>query len=357
MDKNELAHARGQIDALDAQIIKLLGQRADIAKKVGDIKKGKNIYQPAREAQVIANAAAANHSALPNESLKIIYKEIIAACRNLQKPLRVVYLGPIGSYCEEAAQRFCGASSELTPASSIPQAASMAEAGEADLAIIPIENSTEGSVHITQDLLLGSPLTISREILLPIHHQLLTKATKITEIKKVMAHPQALAQCRNWLAQNLPNAEQIAASSNSEAACQAANKPDQAAIASKRAGEIYNLPIFDVNIEDAPNNTTRFIVLGGPETEPSDNDTTALICTLPNSAGSLQELLAVFASAGINLTKLESRPTQGAKWEYHFYVQLDGHQKDQRVARALQEAGKRVAIKIVGSYPKASDAS
>ncbi len=328
---------------MDAQIVKLLGERADVAKQVGIIKGGKNVYQPAREAEVLAGVAAANHSALPNESLKTIYKEIISACRHIQKPLRVAFLGPAGTYCEEAARKMHGTNSEFVPCVDIEQTVRAVETGNADEAVVPIENSTEGSVRQTQDLLLQTQLKIYQEIALPIHHQLLTKAALLQDIQEVSAHPQALAQCRSWLAEHLPKASQTATTSNADAARQAFHSPRMAAIASTNAAAIYNLPILAANIEDSTNNTTRFVALGAQVAQPTGNDTTMLICTLPHCTGSLHKLLSVFVNANINLTKIESRPDPSANWKYLFYIQIDGHQSD-------------ATVKIIGSYQKADDA-
>ena len=353
MDKNKLAHAREQIDALDAHIVHLLGERAAVAEQVGKAKGGKNIYQPTREAQVIANALAANRSPLPNESLTHIYTEIIAACRNLQQPLRVAFLGPEGTYCQEAALALHGQSSIFLPQKTIAATIRAAENGDADIAVVPIENSTEGSVHATQDALVASHLTICNEITLPIHHQLLSNASSLTSITEVIAHPQALAQCQNWLAKHVPHAAQTAATSNGAAAQKAASAPNTAAIAGKNAAAIYNISILAHNIEDIAANSTRFVTLGAQATQPTGNDTTMIICSLPNKAGSLHELLGSFAKNSINMTKLESRPTRTAQWEYTFYIQIDGHQADPSVASALQDAQTTAKIKVVGSYPKA----
>ena len=353
MKDSKLTELRTQIDQTDKQIVALLDKRAAIAMQIGAAKNNGVVYRPAREVEVLKNAANTSNGDMPKTSLSIIYKEIIAACRNLQSPLSVSYLGPEGTYCEEAARLHCGQSSHYKSATTIDATIELAEKGLVDIAVLPLENSTEGSVTRTLDLLQKTSLKICGEIVLPIHHQLLGKVTKKENITSVIAHPQALAQCRNWLANNLPKAVLITATSNGEAARQASISPNTAAIASTRAADIYDLQIVSKNIEDEPTNTTRFIVLGQNESAATGNDKTSLICTVPNKPGALQNALSILAVHNINMTKLESRPSRSGPWEYLFYIDIDGHQTDTNIKKALNALSEQtISVKITGSYPK-----
>ncbi len=351
----QLTHLREQIDGIDRQIVGLLNQRAAIAREVGASKQGQAVYRPAREAEVLQHVLAASDDSLGDEALAAIYREIIAACRNLQQPLRVAYLGPEGTYSEEAARQHYGSTSEYLSADSIDETVHVAEKGGADIAVVPVENSTEGAVGRTLDLLLETPLQINGEAFLPIHHQLLTHAANEQQVTEIVAHPQALAQCRAWLDAHVPTAKRTAATSNGEAARLATNNSAMAAIASRRASHIYKVPILAENIEDDPRNTTRFLALGTTEPTPTGHDKTSLVCSTANEPGALHALLDIFAQHGINIVKLESRPAQHKVWDYVFYMDIDGHRLDAPVATALQQLEKHTRfMKIMGSYPKAT---
>lgn len=348
-----LEQLRTNIDTIDLKIVALLNERAKTAKLIGSAKTDGSIYKPAREIEVLQNVTQASQKSLPDTSLEIIYREIIAACRNLQRPLTVAYLGPEGTYSEEAARRYCGQSSVFIPATSISEALTMAESYQSDIAVLPIENSTEGSVSHTLDLLQRTSLTICGEITHPIHHQLLTNAADFSQIDEIIAHPQALAQCRNWLDKHLPLATRTPASSNAEAARLAAASKNIAAIAGKHAASIYSLSVLQKNIEDEPNNTTRFLLLGKNTPPSTGNDKTSLICTTPNTPGTLHNLLKILADKNINIVKLESRPSRQNLWEYYFYIDIEGHQADQPIAQALAEIKNvTTSTKLLGSYPK-----
>lgn len=352
-DVSSLNEAREVIDALDVKIVQLMNDRAKIAKKVGILKNGQNIYQPAREAEVLARIKKSSSGELPDSALQTIYTEIISACRNAQKPLGVAFLGPCGTFTEEAAQKLFGKTCNFISCDSIEKSISSAESASADIAVVPIENSSEGAVTATYDRLQKTNLRIFKEIALPIRHQLLSSDNSLSDIKKVFAHPQALAQCKNWLNVNLFRANKIAFSSNAEAAKQAACEKSTAAIASVAAAKEYSIKIIQENIQDNPNNTTRFVALGNFETAPTGCDNTKIICTLPNRPGSLHELLSVFSEADINMTALQSRPSPASKWEYLFFIDIDGHQQDAKIAGALKSAQKIAAnLKIAGSYRK-----
>lgn len=353
--EESLTNLRKKIDALDTQLVDMINQRATIAQKVGTAKKDAPVYRPQREKEVLDNIARANKGPLSEEAVRAIYTEVIAACRNLQHPLRVAHLGPEGTYSEEAALKLGGTTSEYIPCATIDEAIRAVEHGESDLAIVPAENSTEGTIHRTLDLLLTSPAHITGEIMLPVRHQLLTQARSLKDIQRVVAHPQALAQCRQWLAAHIPHAKLLTSSSNAEAAKQASKDASIAAIASLRASEIYTVPILATNIADASTNTTRFLVLGSQVVTPSGNDKTSLVCSLPNKAGSLHKFLGIFAERSINITKLESRPSDSGLWDYVFYIDVDGHQTDPSIAAAVTEAGSQATMmKVLGSYPKAT---
>ncbi len=267
--------------------------------------------------------------------------------------LTIAYLGPAGTYSEEAARQQCGDKASYKPEASIDEAIQAAESGQADMAVVPIENSSEGAVNTTYTHLLHTTLQMCGELSLPIHHQLLTNATSYDDIHDVVAHPQTLSQCRAWLHKHLRHAKQIPASSNSEAAKQAAEKADMAAIASTRAGTLYKLPILAADIEDDPSNTTRFIMLGSSKTQPTGSDKTSFVCSTADKPGALYKVLGVLADQGINMVKLESRPVRGSLHDYIFYIDVEGHQQDPPIAKTLKLLkDKTKFIKVLGSYPK-----
>lgn len=349
-----LQSVRKQIDATDEQIVILLTKRAKLAQQVGIIKGDGPKYHPAREAEVLKCVSAQNTGPLPDAALRGIFTEIIAACRAIQKPLTVAYLGPEGTYSEEAARLQCGAASVYMPYGTIDETVRAAEAAQVDVAIVPIENTSEGAVNRTLDILLDTPLQIQAEILLPVRHQLLGKARNLEDIHEIHAHPQALAQCREWLAVHVPHAQQVAVPSNAIAAQIAGKNPEVAAIAGKRAAEWYKLPILAGNIEDDPNNTTRFIVLGTALNTPTGNDKTSLVWSVANQPGALQKALSILSDNNINMVKLESRPARNSPWEYMFYVDIEGHQDDPVVARAVMALCAQLQlVKVLGSYPRA----
>lgn len=352
-DEVALQDLRAHIDNLDDQLVHLLNERAQLAQQVGGVKGSAIKFSPSREAAIMRRLIATNRGPLSDAALTAIYREIIGSCLNLEQGMRISYLGPAGTYSEEAAIARFGTMVTAIPSASIDEAFQVVEAGSADVAVVPVENSTEGSVGRTLDLLLQAPLQICDEIYMPIHHQLLSNSGT-ESITQVIAHPQALAQCREWLSRHVPTAALIPAASNSEAARTASATEGAAAIASLRAAKLYGLAIAAENIEDDPSNATRFLVVGKIFTKPTGADKTSLVCSVPNRAGSLQELLAVFAEQRINMVKLESRPATHGFWEYVFYIDLDGHKEDKLIARAITLLAQRATfIKVIGSYPKA----
>ena len=356
--KRELAEVRGEIDAIDAQLLDLLNRRACCAQKVGEIKaahgEGGFIYRPEREAQVLRRIQGMNAGPLSNESVTWFFREVMSACLSLERPLAVAFLGPLGTFSESAATKHFGYAAQLRPQASIDDVFREVEAGHADFAVVPVENSTEGAIGRTLDLLMTSSLRMCGEVVLRIHQHLLTRETSLEAIAKVYSHAQSLAQCHEWLNRSLPKAQRISVGSNAQAAQLAAAEAGTAALAGEAAAERYDLPVLVSNVEDEPNNTTRFVVLGRQETGPSGRDKTSLIMSAPNRTGSLCELLAPFSDAGVSMTRLESRPARHTLWEYVFYVDVDGHRDDPGVARALAELARRAAyLKVLGSYPVA----
>ncbi len=358
--QRSLSELRTQIDAVDAHLLQLLTQRAALAHAVGEIKRieGSAVFRPEREAQVIAKLQHTNHSGLKNESIAVIWREIMSACRALEAPQRVAYLGPAGTFSEEAALRFFGSSITHVPCTSFDEVFHAATAGSAEFGVIPVENSTEGVVTRSLDLLLSTPLHIVGEISLLVRHQLLRSTNALAGIEVVLAHPQALAQCQHWLSKNLPNAERRAVSSNAEGARLSASNPSWAAIGSERAGSTHGLHIVAHAIQDEAFNRTRFCVVCLPSVLPapeaSGTDCTSLVVSVPNRPGAVHDMLAPLKSHGVSMTRFESRPARSGQWDYYFFIDLQGHPSQPSIHNALQDLQKVCAFyKILGSYPLA----
>jgi chorismate mutase/prephenate dehydratase len=356
--QQELLVVRTEIDSLDAQLLDLLNRRAKCAQQVGEIKARHGdagfIYRPEREAQVLRRIQDINPGPLSNDSVTWFFREVMSACLSLEQPLGVAFLGPLGTFSESAATKHFGHAARLMPQISIDDVFREVEAGHADYAVAPIENSTEGAIGRTLDLLLTTPLKICGEVVLRIHQHLLSNSTSLSEIKKVYSHAQSLAQCHEWLNRSLPDAQRISVGSNAQAAQLAAAEPGAAAIAGEAAAERYQLPKLAASIEDEPNNTTRFVVLGRQESGASGRDKTSLIMSAHNRTGALSTLLAPFSDAGVSMTRLESRPARHTLWEYVFFVDIEGHRDEAPVRAALEELARRAAyLKVLGSYPVA----
>ena len=356
--QNRISTIRTEIDEIDQKLLELLNQRARCAQKVGEIKAEYGdagfVYRPEREAQVLRRIQKMNHGPLPDDSVTWFFREVMSACLSLEKPLDVAYLGPSGTFSESAAIKHFGHATRLLAQDSIDDVFRTLEAARADYAVVPIENSTEGAVGRTLDLLMATQLQICGEVVLRIHQHLLSNEASLAQITKVYSHAQSLAQCHEWLNRALPHAQRIPTSSNAEAAQLAAAQAGAAAIAGELAAQRYELPKLAENIEDEPNNTTRFVILGRQGVGPSGQDKTSLIMSAPNRTGSLYDLLAPFSSFGVSMTRLESRPARHTLWEYVFYVDLEGHQNDKPVAIALAELARNAAyLKVLGSYPVA----
>ena len=352
---DRLNELRAQIDSLDVDILGLINRRAAHAHEIGQIKEGA-VYRPEREAQVLRRIKEINPGPLSAEAAARLFREIMSACLALEKKLSVAYLGPAGTFSEAAAIKHFGHAAQTVACESIDQVFRSAEAGETDYCIVPVENSTEGTVNRTLDLLTRMHLRICGEVVLRIHHHLLAKApdTQLSAIRRLYSHSQSLAQCHEWLNANLPAVERIPTSSNAEAARIAAAEPGAVAVAGEMAAERYALHPLARNIEDEPNNTTRFLVLGSQETGRSGKDKTSLVISAKNVPGAVHGLLDPFARHGVSMTKFESRPSRTELWEYLFFVDIEGHVQDPVIAVALTELQEKVAfLKVLGSYPVA----
>jgi len=355
-DSQELGRLREGIDTLDGELLRLINERAKLAHRIGEIKHG-NIYRPEREAQVLRRVAERNPGPLSAAAAQRIVREVMSACLALEQPLTIAYLGPAGTYSESAARKHFGAAPTLLACPGIDDVFRAVEAGNADYGVVPIENSTEGAIGRSLDLLLSSPLQICGEINLPIHHKLMGQGDSPADLTRIYSHAQSLAQCHEWLNRNLPQVQRVPVASNAEAARLAAAEPGTAAIAGDAAAELYGLNILAANIEDDPNNTTRFAVVADHDAGPSGSDRTSLVCSAQNRPGGLYQLLAPFADNGVSMSRLESRPARGfggSRWEYVFYIDIEGHRGEPGAARALDELRSRAGfVKVLGSYPKA----
>ncbi|MDR3426368.1 MULTISPECIES: prephenate dehydratase [Silvimonas] len=346
---------RDAIDSIDAEILKLLNQRAEHARTIGEIKGGGVVYRPEREAQVLARIKTLNPGPLSDEAAAKLFREVMSACLALERPLTIAYLGPEGTFSQAASIKHFGHAAHTQACGSIDEAFRVVEAGSADYVVAPVENSTEGAVGRTLDLMVTSPLNICGEVVLRIHHHLLRKGEGVAGILRVYSHAQSLAQCHEWLNKNLPaGVERISVSSNAEAARLASKEPNSAAIAGDAAAERFGLTKLAENIEDEPNNTTRFLVLGAQQTGPSGRDRTSLVVSAPNRPGALASLVEPLASNGVSMSKFESRPSRTGLWEYVFFVDIEGHVSDAKVATALEGLRNVAAfVKVLGSYPQA----
>jgi chorismate mutase/prephenate dehydratase len=365
---DELSRLRNQIDAIDSELLKLLSERAARAQAVGQLKNGEGVYRAEREAEVVRRICEANPGPLSGVTVERLFREIMSACRDLEQHLRIAYLGPQGTFSQAAVHKHFGHAIGDLPCTTIDEAFRAVETGKADYCTVPVENSTEGAVSRTLDLIVGSPLKVCGEVYLPIHQNVLRMlpnreaaadegsdpVSGLDGITHVYGHAQSLGQCQNWLNKHLPNAQRVSVTSNSEGARLAAQDASAVALAGEAAAEIYGLAVIASRIEDEPNNTTRFLVLSLQDAAPSGRDKTSLILSIPNRPGALVELLKPFAEAGVSLTKLESRPARQGNWDYLFFVDCEGHRQDAVVAAVLAEVSGRAAmLKVLGSYPSA----
>ncbi len=353
---DRLNEVRARIDELDEQIQRLISERAACASKIAELKGGGEkavYYRPEREAQVLQNVIARNSGELRAEDMARIFREIMSACLAVEQPLAIAFLGPQGTFTQEAARKHFGHAVNMVPQVTINDVFRDVEAGRSHYGVVAVENSTEGSVTHTLDMFLNSSLKICGEVELRIHHHLLSRAEALKDIVVVYGHQQALAQCRGWLDTHLAGIEQVAMNSNADAAKKAADKTGAAAIAGKAAAELYGHTVLAANIEDEPNNTTRFLVIGHHYPPPSGTDKTSLLLTTSNQPGALYRLLAPFVHHGVSLTRIESRPSRRGRWDYVFFIDMEGHADDTKVAVALQELEEEAAmVKVLGAYPR-----
>jgi chorismate mutase/prephenate dehydratase len=357
-DDQRLAPLRAQIDEIDEQLLQLLSKRAKAAEEVGHIKNESSapIFRPERENQVIQNVLKKNPGPLLADGIASIWREIMSACRALESRQTIAYLGPVGTFSELAAGQFFGQSIQGLPCASLDEVFKSVEKGAAVFGVVPVENSSEGAVSRTLDLLLESPLQISGEVVLPIRHHLLTKSGTLDGVKTVCAHAQALAQCQQWLSVHAPQLQRQAVSSNAEAARMASQDPSVAAIAGDPAQIAYGLQIVSAQIQDDPNNRTRFVVIGKYVCQPCGQDQTSLVLSVANQPGAVHHLLGPLAKHGVSMTRFESRPARKGSWEYHFYIDIEGHASDAKVAKAIDELKTMAAFyKNLGSYPRAKN--
>jgi chorismate mutase/prephenate dehydratase len=345
---------RRQIDALDDELASLIEKRAALAERIGKLKGGGPVYRPERESEILRKVAG-QPGLLSAERKVAVFREIISACRGLEEAIRVSYLGPEGTFSEQAVRKHFGQAVDGKPQASVDDAFRAAESEACQFTVVPVENSTEGVVGRTLDLLVGTSLRICGEIELRVQQNLLSKE-EMKGIRRIYSHSQSLAQCNGWLGKNLPAVERVPVASNAEAAQRAAKEPGAAAIAGELAGERYGLNTLARAIEDSPDNTTRFLVLGRIDAGPSGRDRTSLVMSAENKPGAVHALLTPIAENGVSMTRIESRPSRARStlWEYLFFIDVEGHQKDEKVARALTALGKRAPfLKILGSYPVA----
>lgn len=358
-DEPALEQLRAQIDGIDRQIQVLISQRAGCAQQVGDLKgltDKADFYRPEREAKVLRAVAERNEGPLSNEEMLRLFREIMSACLAQEEPLKIAYLGPEGTFTQSAVYTQFGHSVRALSVPTIDEVFHEVESGVADFGVAPVENSTEGSVNHTLDMFLTSPLNICGEVELRIHQHLLGRMNDLSEIQRVCSHSQSFAQCRAWLSQYLPKVEKITVSSNAEAARRARDEEGTAALAGNAAAELYELDMLYSNVEDQGDNTTRFLVIGRDTFPPSGQDKTTLLisATTTEGPGVLHHLLEPLAKHDISMTRIESRPSRRRKWDYVFFVDIDGHAEDDGVKQALDEMiGQTDLFRILGAYPKA----
>ncbi|NJD39121.1 MAG: prephenate dehydratase [Geobacter sp.] len=351
-----LVQLRSQIDCLDAQLVELLNQRALFASEIGRLKAAqeRDFHVPSREREVHERVATLNKGPLPTEALRGIFREIMSACLALESPVKVAFLGPLATFTHMAAMQQFGMSAQLVPQKSIPSVFEEVEKGRALYGVVPVENSTEGMVSHTLDMFVESDLKITAEVLLEVSHDLLSRTGRIEDVRKVYSHPQALAQCRHWLEENLPNVPLVDVASTALAAQIVSEDLNAAAIAGCSAAEHYGLKVVRSRIEDQINNFTRFIVVARKMAEPSGNDKTSILFSVRDEPGILYRMLEPFARRGVNLSKIESRPVKTKAWEYIFFLDMAGHVADQAVQDAIDELRQFCQfLKILGSFPKA----
>jgi chorismate mutase / prephenate dehydratase len=351
---DSLSDIRRKIDALDTRLVQLLSARARLAQQAWQAKGGAAAYKAEREAQVLRRVRGLNQGPLSGAALSRLFTEIMSACRALEDQLAVAYLGPAGTFSQEAVVKHFGSATRAQPHASIDEVFRAVETGTAGYGVVPVENSTEGAVGRTLDLLLSTSARICGEVMLPVRQCLMSTARRRDDICTVYSHTQSLAQCQQWLSRHLPQAERVAVVSNAEAARLASKDRHSAAVAGRTAAALYGLKLLARNIEDDPRNTTRFAVIGTEAVAPSGRDKTSLVLSTRNVPGAVHDLLTPLARHGVSMTRLESRPARTGLWEYVFYVDIEGHQAEPRVTKALTALARKASfLKVLGSYPAA----
>jgi len=356
MRKKDLGELRQRIDSLDDQILDLLNQRAQVVIEVGRAKSGHNqdFYVPSREQAIYERLTASNPGPFPTEAIRRVFREIISASLALEQPMKVAFLGPQGTFTHVAAMQQFGFSAQLVPQKSIPAIFDEVRRGRVHYGVVPVENSTEGVVSHTLDMFMESELQISAEVLLQISHFLLSRSGQLTEVKKILSHPQPLAQCRKWLEENVPDIPLIDVGSTALAAQMAAEDETAAAIASEMAASLYGLRTVKEKIEDNTSNFTRFLVIGSRSPARSGRDKTSVMFSVRDEPGILYRMLEPFSQRGVNLSKIESRPMKTKVWEYIFFLDMEGHVEETNVREAIDELKTYCQfLKVLGSYPKA----
>jgi chorismate mutase/prephenate dehydratase len=352
----DLSDYRKEIDRIDDEILRLLNERSKNVIEIGRLKKAKdadaNLHTPGREAAIVERLTRQNTGPFPSEAIRSVYREIMSASLSLEGPQKVAYLGPRATFTHMACMQKFGSSAQYVPVNSIKDVFSEVERGRANFGVVPIENTTEGVVNHTLDMFIDSNLLIYGEILQEVSHHLLSKSGVMEDVKKIYSHPHAIAQCRNWLETNLPHVPVAEVASTARAAELCIDDPSVAAIASELAGQLYGLKVIKARIEDNVNNFTRFLVLSQKAPERTGKDKTSLMLSVKDKVGALYDLLRPFASHGLNMTKIESRPSRRKAWEYIFFVDVEGHIDEERVSKAVEEIkGRCLFMKILGSYP------
>ncbi len=345
---------RREIDEIDDEILSLLNKRSKIVLDIAHIKRNENakFYSPERERQILERLTSLNQGPFPNETLKVIYREILSASLSLEEPLKVACLGPLATFTHLAAIRHFGSSAQFLPVESIKDVFDTVEKGKADFGVVPIENSNEGVISYTLDLFIDSELKVSAEVMLEITHNLLSRSGEKSKVKKVYSFSPATAQCRRWIQQNLAGIPIVEATSTANAAELASSDDEAAAIASDLAAKVYNLQFVEKNIEDSRQNYTRFLVISKEYPKQSGRDKTSIMFTLKNKPGSLYSSLEPFKKARINLTKIESRPSKRKAWEYIFFADMEGHIEERKLRKAIESVKENcLFLKILGSYP------
>ncbi|MDX1935457.1 MAG: prephenate dehydratase [Capsulimonadales bacterium] len=351
-----LQDLREKIDAIDDRLLTLLSERARLAQEVGTFKSknATDFFKPERERQIFERLKEANPGPYPDEALQAIWREIISASRSLEAPTTAAYLGPAGTFSHRAALAKFGSSSELKAVDTIPDVFTEVERGAVQYGVVPVENSTEGVVPYTLDMFARTPLKVCAEVFVPVVHNLATRAESLKAVRRLYAHPQSLAQSRGWIRDHLPRTEVVEVTSNSKSAQMAAVDSEGAAICTDIAAEIYDVPLVAPHIEDSKHNRTRFLVIGNNTPQPSGKDKTSIFFSVRHKAGALLRAMAAFDAHNINLTMIESRPTKQMPWEYVFFIDFQGHLKEERVAEALKMLEEQsLFVTLLGSYPEA----